>query len=101
MRTTVSTLLIVLLSVGAFAQKRSDFRGPDYKNYKPWLHKSQPIIVYTLTNKTKLQGPLFKNYKPWQNQLESKYIPIVFGSERSKLKGPAYKNYKPWLKNKQ
>jgi hypothetical protein len=99
MRNTILTLLIVLLSISAFAQKRSDFKGPEYKNYKPWLHKSEPTTVYTVTKKTKLTGPAYKNQKAWQNKSEKKYVPIVFGSDRSELKGPEYKNYKPWRKN--
>lgn len=99
MRNTILTLSIVLLSVGAFAQKRSDFKGPAYKNYKPWLHESEPTLIYTKTSETKLTGPAYKNKKHWQNKSENKYAPITFGSERAKLRGPAYKNYKPWRKN--
>ncbi|WP_166959914.1 hypothetical protein [Yeosuana marina] len=99
MKNTTLILLLFLFSIGAYAQKRSDFKGPAYKNYKPWLHKTEPITVYTVIKKTKLTGPAYKNQKPWQNTSEKKYVPIVFGSERSKLKGPEYKNYKPWRKN--
>lgn len=91
---------IILVSLSAFSQKRSDFKGPEYKNYKPWLHKSEPTIVYSVSKKTKLTGPAYKNQKPWQNTSEKKYTAITFGSERSKLTGPAYKNYKPWLKKR-
>ncbi|WP_298492634.1 hypothetical protein [uncultured Algibacter sp.] len=99
MRNTILTLLVVLLSVSLYAQKRSDFKGPEYKNYKPWLHKSEPTLVYTVETKTKLTGPEHKNQKPWKNKANKDYVAIVYGSDRSKLKGPAYKNYKPWLKD--
>ncbi|WNH14003.1 hypothetical protein [Thalassobellus suaedae] len=99
MKNLVLTLSIVFLSLSAFAQKRSDFKGPAYKNYKPWLHKNEVTLVYTVSQKTKLTGPAYKNYKPWQNKSEKTYTPISFVSKRSKLTGPAYKNYKPWRKD--
>ena len=39
MRTTMLILLLSLFTIGAFAQKRSDLKGPAYKNYKPWKKK--------------------------------------------------------------
>lgn len=100
MRTIAATVFIFILYSSTFAQNKSDLRGPAYKNYKPWLQKSPPVVIYTLPIKTKLQGAAFKNYKPWQNKLANKYVPVFFGSERSKLQGPAYKNYKPWLRKR-
>lgn len=92
-------LLIMFASFSVFAQKRSDYKGPAYKNYKPWLHKSEPTLVFSVSKQEKLTGPAYKNQKPWQNKSQNTYTPIVFGSERSKIKGSAYKNYKPWRKN--
>lgn len=99
MRTTMLILLLSLFTIGAFAQKRSDLKGPAYKNYKPGQHISEPTLVYTVTNKKELKGPAYKNKKPWQDKSDKKYVAITYGSDRSKLKGPAYKNYKPWRKN--
>lgn len=98
MKNLVLTFVIVFLSISAFAQKRSDFKGPAYKNYKPWKHKNVVTLVYTTSEKSNLTGPEYKNYKPSKDKSDKKYTLISFGSERSKLKGPAYKNYKPWRK---
>ncbi|GAL65343.1 hypothetical protein [Jejuia pallidilutea] len=100
MKKVIFTLAIAFISVGVFAQQRSDLKGPAYKNYKPGLHKSEPVVIYAEVNKTKLTGPEYKNQKPWKDTSDKVYVPIVYGSERSKLKGPAYKNYKPWKKNR-
>ncbi|GAA4802200.1 hypothetical protein [Litoribaculum gwangyangense] len=100
MKNLAFVLLFMFVSFGVFAQKRGDFKGPAYKNYKPWLHKSETTLVYSVSKKEQLTGPAYKNKKPWQNKSQKTYVPIVFGSERSKLTGPAYKNYKPWRKSK-
>lgn len=98
MRTLVITLAIAFISFGAFAQKRSDLTGPAYKNYKPWLNKSAPTLVYSTSKKVKLTGPAYKNYKSWRDTSKKEYVQIASDSKRSKLTGPAYKNYKPWKK---
>ena len=98
MKKLLLTTSILLLSLSAFAQKRSDFKGPEYKNYKPWLHKTEPTKVYTISKENKLTGPEYKNQKPWENTSKKNYTVVTIGSERSKLRGPAYKNYKPWRK---
>ncbi|WP_299548934.1 hypothetical protein [Seonamhaeicola sp.] len=102
MRTLIFTLAMVFIASGVFAQKRSDLKGPAYKNYKPWLNKdkSEPAtVVYTTTKKEKLMGPAFKNNKPWQNNNNKEYNKVAFNSKRVELKGPAFKNYKPWKKD--
>ncbi|WP_242083635.1 hypothetical protein [Aestuariivivens sediminis] len=98
MRNLVLFLTLSLVSYGVMAQKRSELRGPAYKNYKPWLNKSEPLTVYSFSKKENLTGPAFKNQKPWNKNKTVKYTSVVVGSERSKLMGPAYKNYKPWNK---
>lgn len=92
-------LLLVFVSFVGNAQKRNDFKGPAFKNYKPWLHKTESTLVCIVSLNEKLTGPAYKNQKPRTNKPHKTYTPIVFGSERSKLKGPAYKNYKPSIKN--
>ena len=98
MRNLILCLVAALMSIGLMAQNRSELKGPAYKNYKPWLNKTEPVVVYTLEKQEKLIGPAYKNRKPWDEKGEVKYTAVVFGSERSKLRGPAYKNYKPWRK---
>lgn len=104
MKEVAFILGFVFISVGAFAQektevKKSDLKGPAYKNYKPWKHKTVPTVVYTLEREEKLTGPAYKNYKPWKDQAKKEKVAIKVGdSERQKLTGPAYKNYKPWRK---
>ncbi|TBN06431.1 hypothetical protein EYD45_00675 [Hyunsoonleella flava] len=94
----------LFISLGAFAQedkivKRSDLKGPAYKNYKPWKHKTIPTVVYTVERAEKVTGPAYKNYKPWRDDSKKELAVVEIGkSERQKLKGPAYKNYKPWKK---
>ena len=99
MKKFVLILAFILASVPSMAQKRSDFKGPAYKNYKPWKHETVPTTLYVSTEKKSLKGPAYKNYKPWKDTSEKKAITInTSGTERQKLKGPAYKNYKPWRK---
>jgi len=94
----------LLVSFGNFAQEkptveRSDLRGPAYKNYKPWKHKTVDTKIYSVNRKKSLTGPAYKNYKPWSDTTKREAVLInTSGTERQKLRGPAYKNYKPWKK---
>lgn len=101
MKNVIIILVFAFVSTGAFAQQRSDFQGPKYKNYKAWEHKTVVKPVFTSTsNKAGLTGPEYKNFKPWKasaNKSENEVI-ITSNHERNKLRGPAYKNYKPWKK---
>ncbi|WP_281336941.1 hypothetical protein [Flavobacterium eburneipallidum] len=93
---------VLLVSLGAFAQeksnmKQSDLTGPDYKNYKHWMHKTEPVKIYSETNTTTLQGPAYKNQQPGTNNSKKELVEVkIGGSERQKLTGPAYKNHGPW-----
>jgi hypothetical protein len=99
MKKVAFILGFLLVSFGAFAQKRSDLQGPAYKNYKPWKHKTVPTVLYTDNNKKSLTGPAYKNYKPWRDDSKTERVKVnTSGTERQKLTGPAYKNYKPWKK---
>lgn len=104
MKKVALILGFILVSFGASAQeksdvKRSDLKGPAYKNYKPWKHKTVPTVVYSVNNKESLKGPAYKNYKPWKDTSKAEAsVVITSGHERQKLRGPAYKNYKPWKK---
>lgn len=104
MKKIALVLGFLLVSFGAFAQdktdvKKSDLKGPEYKNYKPWKHKTETTAVYAASDKTSLTSPEYKNRKPWKETSEKVAVKInTSGTERQKLKGPAYKNYKPWKK---
>ena len=102
MKKTALLLAILFITVTAFAQKRSDLKGPQYKNYKPWQHDTKVEPVYTSNKKVALTGPAYKNYKPWKKTEEKNvdYQQVVSNNKRAKLTGPAYKNYKPWLNKK-
>ena len=95
---------VLLMSFGAFAQqksdvKQSDLKGPDFKNYKHWMHKTEPTKIYSENNKTALQGPAYKNQQPGRNNSSQDLVEVKIGdSERQKLTGPAYKNHGPWSK---
>jgi hypothetical protein len=95
---------VLLISLGAFAQeknnvKQNDLKGPDFKNYKHWMHKTEPIKIYAENNKKSLQGPAYKNAQPVRNTQKEDLVEVkIGGSERQKLTGPAYKNYGPWSK---
>ena len=95
---------VLLISFTAFAQeksnvKQSDLKGPAFKNYQYWMHKTEPIKIYSENNKKPLQGPAYKNEQTWRNNSKKELVEVKIGdSERQKLTGPAYKNYGPWSK---
>ncbi|KJD34074.1 hypothetical protein PK35_04915 [Tamlana nanhaiensis] len=93
--------IALVFTASAFAQKRNEFKGPAYKNYKPWQHDVEPTVVYTVVEKENLTGPEYKNQKVWEKDNTEAYKVITIGTKRSKLKGPAYKNYKAWMHKEQ
>ena len=102
MKTIALILGFLVVSFSAAAQeksnvKQSDLKGPAFKNYKHWMHKTAPIKIYSENNKTSLQGPAYKNAKPFSNTSKENLVEVkTTGSERQKLTGPAYKNHGPW-----
>lgn len=99
MKKLLVVLGFIFFSTITVAQKRNDFKGPEYKNYKYWQHKTEPTVVFVSIEKKGLMGPAYKNYKPWQNNGKNTIVKVLnLKSTRSKLMGPAYKNYKPWKK---
>ncbi|GIZ08116.1 hypothetical protein [Flavobacterium sp. UMI-01] len=104
MKKAALILGVLVFSLGAFAQdgnnvKQSDLKGPAYKNYKAWMHKTVPTEIYTDNNKEALQGPAYKNNQAWKNTSNQDLVAVkATGSERQKLTGPAYKNHGPWSK---
>lgn len=105
MKKAALILGILLISFGAFAQeksnvKQSDLQGPAFKNYKSWMHKTEPIKIYSENNKTALQGPAYKNQQPGRSTSEKDLVLVkTAGTEKQKLTGPAYKNHGPWSRN--
>ncbi|MGM8363259.1 hypothetical protein ACSV4D_15205 [Flavobacterium sp. ARAG 55.4] len=105
MKNIALILGVLLISFGAFAQekdnvKQSDLKGPAYKNYKHWMHKTVPTKIYSENNKKALQGPAYKNQQVWKETTNKELVEVkIGGSERQKLTGPAYKNFGPWSKN--
>lgn len=104
MKNIALILGVLLISFSAFAQeesnvKQSDLKGPAYKNYKHWMHKTVPTKIYSENNKTSLQGPAYKNAQPGKSTSQKDLVEVkIGGSERQKLTGPAYKNHGAWSK---
>ncbi|TXD53961.1 MULTISPECIES: hypothetical protein [unclassified Polaribacter] len=94
MKNLILVFAFIFITTAAFAQKRNDLQGPEFKNYKPWMHKIEAIVIYTNTTKNKLIGSEFKNYKIWENKKEDTELVTIVKSKRSKLTGPKYKNFK-------
>lgn len=92
---------VLLISFSVFAQegknvKQSDLMGPAYKNYKHWMHQTEPIKIYSQKSGESLQGPAYKN-QTWKNTPKEDLVLVsTGGDERQKLTGPAYKNHGPW-----
>ncbi|MBD0823328.1 MULTISPECIES: hypothetical protein [Aestuariibaculum] len=95
MKNLLFILAFVFVSFSAFSQDRSDLKGPAYKNYKPWKHKTEAKPVFTSNTKTDLKGPEYKNRKVWKKSEEASYTQVVVENKKANLMGPAYKNYKP------
>lgn len=102
----VSLILgFLAISCSLFAQegknvKRSDLKGPAYKNYQVWMDKSEPVMIYSEINKEPLQGPAYKNQQTTAiTPKENLVLVKIGGNERQKLTGPEYKNFGPWSKN--
>ena len=104
MKKAILILGFLVISLSAFAQaetnvKQSDLKGPAYKNYKYWMHKTEPTIVYSDNSKKDLTGPAYKNYLPSSDASKQELVAVnTSGSEKQKLTGPAYKNHGAWSK---
>ena len=104
MKKVVFILAVLAISCSALAQegknvKRSDLKGPAYKNYQVWTDKSEPLKIYSQINKQSLQGPAYKNQQSLGNTPKENLVLVnIGGDERQKLTGPEYKNYGPWSK---
>ena len=99
MKKALVILGLFVVSFGAMAQeksavKQSDLKGPDYKNYKHWMHKAVPTKIHSAATVETLQGPDYKNRWPGRNASKGEQALVsTVGNEQQKLKGPAYKNY--------
>ncbi|QEK52796.1 hypothetical protein FYC62_14835 [Pedobacter aquae] len=99
MKKVALVLGLFTLSFGALAQdksevKQSDLKGPAYKNYKFWMHKSVPTKIQSASTVNTLQGPAYKNQNFSANTSNTEMVLVsTVGNEQQNLKGPAYKNY--------
>ncbi|PJJ80292.1 hypothetical protein CLV57_3442 [Mucilaginibacter auburnensis] len=99
MKAAIVILGLFIVSTSAVAQdkspvKQSDLKGPEYKNYKVWMHKLEPTVIQSAATAETLQGPEYKNRQPARqvSNVEQALVSTV-GSEQQKLKGPEYKNF--------
>ena len=99
MKKATLILGLFVVSFGALAQdkseiKQSDLKGPEYKNFKHWMHKAVPTKLQSATAVETVQGPAYKNRQPGRatSNVEQTIV-TTGGNEQQKLKGPAYKNY--------
>lgn len=99
MKKIVTIFALAFVTTTTFSQKKSTFKGPEYKNYKAWEHKVEPIIIFSNTAKQELNGPEYKNFKVKEIKEENYQVLTITTSKRTGLKGPAYKNFKPWKKD--
>lgn len=99
MKKAAIILALFVVSFGALAQeksevKQSDLKGPEYKNFKAWMHKPVETKVFSATKANTLQGPAYKNQMPGKTAANvEQALVTTSGNEHQKLKGPAYKNY--------
>lgn len=99
MKKALVILGLFVVSYGAMAQdksavKQSDLKGPEYKNFKHWMHKAVPTKITSATTVETLQGPAYKNRQPGRDvSSEKQTLVTIGGNEQQKLKGPAYKNF--------
>jgi hypothetical protein len=99
MKKAIVILGLFVVSFGAMAQeksevKQSDLKGPDYKNYKAWMHKAVPTKIQSATTVETLQGPAYKNRQPGRDASKTqKTLVSTVGNKQQNLKGPAYKNF--------
>ena len=95
----IMILGLFAVSFSAMAQDKSpvqqgDLKGPEYKNYKVWMHKLEPTKANSAATAQTLQGPEYKNRRPGREASNVEQALVsTFGTEQQKLQGPAYKNF--------
>lgn len=106
MKKVAFILAVLAISLSVSAQegknvKRSDLKGPAYKNYQVWMDKSESLKIYSQINKESIEGPAYKNQQAIvTTPKENLALVKTGGDERQKLTGPDYKNYGPWSRKK-
>lgn len=99
MKKAALILGLFVVSFGALAQeksaiKQSDLKGPEYKNFKHWMHKAVPTNIQSAAAVETIQGPAYKNRQLRRNASRGEQALVTtVGNEQQKLKGPAYKNF--------
>lgn len=90
------TLIVVFIFISAatFAQKRNDLTGPAFKNFKPWMQKATPTLVFKNDTKKSLTSPDYKNHKEWGTKKENLELITLEPSKKVGLTGPRFKNFK-------
>ncbi|WP_339663574.1 hypothetical protein [uncultured Polaribacter sp.] len=94
MKNLTLLLVFIFISTATFAQKRNKLTGPAFKNFKPWMQKSAPTLVFKNDTKKSLLGSEFKNHKVWENKKENLELVTFVRSRKTDLTGPSFKNYK-------
>lgn len=77
------------------AQNRTDLKGPEAKNYKPWANEQVDTKDYIVKTGDVKTGPEAKNAKPWA-QDNKEVLVLNMESKKDHKKGPEAKNAKPW-----
>ncbi len=100
MKKTIVLICCLALSANAISQSRTDMKGPNAKNYKPWKHEAKATPVESKTaGAVEVKGPRAKNKKAWRKGTEG-YADVSVDTNRTKtLKGPKAKNAKPWKRD--
>lgn len=100
-RIIVFLIGFIAISEIAFSQSRSDFKGPQAKNYKAWKHSVEATRVdIVIDQRDVLTGPEAKNRKgsliatEWTDQVATVPKDNLLRNERLGMVGPRAKNFK-------
>lgn len=94
MKNLTLILGFIFISTATIAQKKNGLTAPEFKNFKPWMQKATPTLVFTNDTKKTLVGADFKNHKVWENKNENQEQITFVKSRKIGLTGPRFKNYK-------
>ena len=88
--------MALLVSAMTFTlQNPKELKGPQAKNFKPWMRETPKMVVVKKSSTAELKGPSFKNHKSWKVQKEQPKKSFVT-KPRTRITGPKAKNQKPW-----
>ncbi len=93
---SISFAVALLVSSILFAaQNPKELKGPQAKNFKPWMKETPKMVVVKKSSLKSLKGPSFKNHKTWEVEKEQPTKAFVT-KPRTRVTGPKAKNKKPW-----